>query len=360
MSEADLCTASMPRQPDAVNPIVAGYFEQKSESTKNAYVSLVKTLWTKGLRRDLKDLEHYDWHAGNWVYDNYDQLEHWALNTECSNATKKTYFNVMVVLLKDTCKDKWSYLDGPYIQAVNMLRKFNAMIEAQEDLQEMDAKELKYVKSHDELLAILDLMREKIRDLPAFIEMRPLTAQEVARGDWTLVFEFLALASMVLQPPVRGEWGNMLFTIKQDENDVCDELNQNYLYCGEGKNYFKINQDKVSGKEAHKDNVIGLTEPFAAAIAMTMVLCPRRFVFPRKSDPKVPMIYMPLFLRKIRHPTTGVPMNQGVQILRSSYITWFYGRSTATLADKKELARQMRHSWEVAERHYRKVIVNND
>ena len=79
---------------------------------------------------------------------------------------------------------------------------------------------------------------------------------------------------------------------------------------------------------------------------------------------------MPGFLSKIKNPILGAwdhgkPMHQGVQLLRSSYVTWFYHRGTFYGDDgpipdhnaKKALAKSMRHQWQQAETNYRKLPV---
>ncbi len=67
---------------------------------------------------------------------------------------------------------------------------------------------------------------------------------------------------------------------------------------------------------------------------------------------------MPGFLSKIQNPIVGAwdygkPMHQGVQLVRSSYATWFYNRGTFYGDDgpipdhnaKKALAKSMRHQY---------------
>jgi hypothetical protein len=49
----------------------------------------------------------------------------------------------------------------------------------------------------------------------------------------------------------------------------------------------------------------------------------------------------------------------GIDILRSSYVTEAYSKNLS-VNDKKELAKQMRHSVGVAETTYRKIIENRD
>ncbi len=60
--------------------------------------------------------------------------------------------------------------------------------------------------------------------------VNPLTR----RDGWDTLFEWLALASMVLQPPVRGNWGKIKCTTKWEPTTRLHEadtrLNENFLY----------------------------------------------------------------------------------------------------------------------------------
>jgi len=48
----------------------------------------------------------------------------------------------------------------------------------------------------------------------------------------------------------------------------------------------------------------------------------------------------------------------GIDILRSSYITWFYDKYQA-IAARDDLAKKMRHSRSIAESNYRKITIEN-
>ncbi len=54
------------------------------------------------------------------------------------------------------------------------------------------------------------------------------------RDGWDTLFEWLALASMVLQPPVRGNWGKMKCTTDWEVatrlHEADTRLNENFLY----------------------------------------------------------------------------------------------------------------------------------
>ena len=76
------------------------------------------------------------------------------------------------------------------------------------------------------------------------------------------------------------------------------------------------------------------------------------------------------FLSKIKNPILGAwdydePMHQGVQLLKSNCVTWFYNRGLFYDDDgpipdhnaKKALAKSMRHQWQQAETNYRTLPV---
>jgi len=138
-----------------------------------------------------------------------------------------------------------------------------------------------------------------------------------------------------------------------------------------------INVDKVSRKTG-SDQIV-CSQEFSDCLTTSFKMWPRAYAFPIKavnsigvSNPQLPLgeRQMPGFLSKIKNPIMGAwdhgkPMHQGVQLLRSSYVTWFYNRGTFYGDDgpipdhnaKKALAKSMRHQWQQAETNYRKLPV---
>ena len=138
-----------------------------------------------------------------------------------------------------------------------------------------------------------------------------------------------------------------------------------------------INVDKVS-KKTGSDQIV-CCHFFSDCLTTSFKMWPRAYAFPKKYDGQSRQVNstkpmgdreMPGFLSKIKNPILGAwdygkPMHQGVQLLRSSYVTWFYNRGTFYGDDgpipdhnaKKALAKSMRHQWQQAKTNYRKLPV---
>lgn len=191
------------------------------------------------------------------------------------------------------------------------------------------------------------------------------------------MFHWLALASMVWQPPLRGDWGD--FKCTGDWNKATQlhpdpEDNRNYLYQKNGqfndrqegrldnRYVMCINYDKVSEKKGSDQILCSLA--FSDALTTSFKLWPRAYAFCKQDDAGKPLLNMPQFLASIKDPrlqspTYGDSLHQGTQLLHNSYVKWFYNR-TDPIPDhnaKMALARSMRHNWTVAETHYRKLDI---
>ena len=136
------------------------------------------------------------------------------------------------------------------------------MIFAAEGRQDRDRKELLFGKTHKELLEIVSALGKEVMKLEGW-RNPPMTRVEVFTPDlltkkdgWDTLFEWLALASMVLQPPVRGNWGKMKCTTDWQQATTLHEadtrLNEQFAsmpYGDKQSRYIMcINVDKVSRK----------------------------------------------------------------------------------------------------------------
>jgi len=106
-----------------------------------------------------------------------------------------------------------------------------------------------------------------------------------------------------------------------------------------GNAKFHINQDKVIAK--HGKDVLELTKEATDDIKTSLKKFPRKYLLGKQAESTYQQ-----FLAKV-----GVKINNS----RSAYITEF-NKKQRTTAEKKELARLMRHSPEVADRDYRKLL----
>ena len=102
----------------------------------------------------------------------------------------------------------------PYYKKSNAWKAWlNWVIFAAEGRQDRDQKELLFGKTHKELLDIVSALGTKVEKLegwrnPRMTRVEAFTLNPLTKRDgWDTLFEWLALASMVLQPTVRGNWG---------------------------------------------------------------------------------------------------------------------------------------------------------
>jgi hypothetical protein len=235
------------------------------------------------------------------------------------------------------------------------IRCRNGQINHNEGRQVQDAREQMYSKKHLELTAIVDRRYEVVKSQPWY--NRVMTLQEARDGGEPILFSFLALAVMVLQPPLRGDWGHMKYIDLETLAlaDVHPDENY-YSHDHDFEDTIVIKKDKVSSRTG--SGFIPVAYDVACYIAESMRIYPRTYVFCQFACPDDPMGVnrFTSYLRSIRDP--GDPsymLNQGVQLLRSSYITWAYSMPGVDHNAKVDLAKAMRHSWQMAEVHYNKI-----
>lgn len=326
------------------------YFPSHSVKTQLAYAAVLRKLWKSALGRDELELFTWDWNReddakawhGKWTVMFKPQLLQYIYSPQAAlkPTTRRNYVNVLHV----------TYAGNEVQQdTAFLMSNLNREIGNSEGMQQRDQKEEQYGKSHEELLGIVSLLHDRLAELPAYQQARPMTNGELygqSKG-YSKLYDYLALASMVLQPPVRGDWGDVGFSVDDDPSTFVN----NYVFDDMGDEYLMINSDKVSNKSG--PGYIKLTDEFRFALNVSRIVHPRRWVFQSSDGSPLGVQNMTNYLRFMKHPNTGKRMNQGVQLLRSSYITWYYSQ----LPDhnsKLQLAHQMRHSWQTAEIHYNK------
>lgn len=308
-------------------------------STRAVYASNLKQIWKHALHMPERQLEGS---TNNFVYEHLDTILPWVLK-KTPVTTRRNYLTVLLVTCKDTDAHEMLKTEA---------KKLNVIVDAIDGEQELDAKEMEFFKTHAELLEILNAFENQVQQLSAWQDSRPMTHEEAFghQDGWVILFRYLAFLVMVKQPPLRGNWG----AVKFDNDESAD----GYLKFNMDNRYLllHINKDKVSSKYGAAD--VPITDYVRDAILKSFKVWPRLWVFPNKFDPGLPMGVSSFceFLRKTDFPGTDTYMYQGVQLLRASYITWFYDDKTHTLNNKQELARCMRHSQATAEKCYRKLL----
>ena len=221
-------------------------------------------------------------------------------------------------------------------------------------------------------------MGQKVAELDAYKEgMRPMDMAELMADNYKnfhILFDWLAFVVMICQPPLRGDWADMKLSGSWRE---CTELHplpkddRNYLHQKDGKFQTRemgqltsrfvmcINNDKVSDKKGSDQIACSLF--VSDCLTISFKLWPRTCAFCAKDSPNRPYgESLSEYLRDIRNPWSGLHnLHQGTQLLRSSYVTWFYNKRNPQPDHnaKETLARCMRHNWTIAETNYRKLPI---
>jgi hypothetical protein len=313
-------------------------------------------LWKKALKRDEAELLTWDWDRqpdarawhGRWTQIYQQELCSWISTAPLKPTTKRNYFNALHV----------TYDTRPELQETtgSIISELSKQINHSEGRQAFDDKENEHWLSHDYLTTVVESMHAQVKELLAYKQCRKMTPQE-AFGEtqgWQKLFDWLALTSMVHQPPLRGDWGDMYMSWDSWEAGSW-EAESNTIHMQDPKQVrITIVKDKTI--EHLGIGNIAVVDKMQYAINISNILWPRKYVFPAKNDVLAPLgvLNMTNYLRGMKHPETQHCLKQGVQLLRSSYITWAYGLGL-NMNDKRSLAASMRHSWQTAEQHYNKV-----
>lgn len=247
---------------------------------------------------------------------------------------------------------KWLELNDPnkksrYIKRFRELGfDYQLRVSNLEKNNEQDENEKLYYRSHQELLKILNNIN--------YDDIATIKAH----------YQYLILALLVLQPPVRS---NYYITATFIKNKKDNDLINNFLwfvnYKGSGipKISYVINSDKVSqslqyGKNKHSIIPID-SERLRKIIYDSYLKYPRSYLF-ENIITKKPYTSQSLinFLSSITG-STGININ----MMRSSYVNWFYNsKPSPTMNQKEELSKQMRHSVTTSQTNYLKNINEND
>ena len=135
-----------------------------------------------------------------------------------------------------------------------------------------------------------------------------------------------------------------------------NDKKQNFIYVnlrGSSKVQYVVNKDKASNYKIYNMNknlsFIDVLGKAKEAILNSYAKFPRTYLFEIKGN-KIGDSTLLNWLREI----TGVP-NINIDIMRSSFITWFYERNPS-YNERDKLSRLMRHSQKTAQLNYNKVF----
>ena len=249
----------------------------------------------------------------------------------------------------DTTKESLYFMVAKYLKISNDLRYsklysqkgYDLMMEnrKRESDNKQDDKEIENYRSHEFLLDVIDNIK------PDDIRTKKTHLQ------------FLLLNLLVLQPPVRTNYyitAKFIFTEREN-----DKIN-NFIWItkrGKLKVNYIVNQDKVSKTKVYNMNkklsTISIeNDKLSKLINESYKKYPRNYLLEIDDKPITHATFLD-WLRKI----TDVKLINN-DILRSSYINWFY-ENNKTMASREKLALQMRHSVMTAQKNYRKIIEEN-
>lgn len=206
-----------------------------------------------------------------------------------------------------------------------------------EDDNQLSAKELLSYRSHEFFEALIE-----------DIDITTITTKEEN-------MKYLLLNMLVYQPPLRTSFYSSCKIIRtQNENDK----EHNFIHInrrGSLKVSYIVNKDKASNYKIYKMNknlssIIVEDKKLAKLINESYNQYPRAYLFVNKGNNQISDGTLLTWLKDI----TGID-GLNFDIMRSSYITWFY-QNNKTFAQKTKLAHQMRHSTETAARNYNKIF----
>jgi hypothetical protein len=169
-------------------------------------------------------------------------------------------------------------------------------------------------------------------------------------------FQYLLLSFLTLQPPLRTSFYTSAKFIKYEkENDKVNNFIQ-IMRRGKLKVQLIVNNDKVSKTKSYAMDknlsfIMVQDDKLAKLIDDSFIKYPRTYLFEMDEKPITSQLLLK-WLRKI----TKVP-GINVDIMRSSYITWFYSHHPR-YADREKLSKMMRHSVPTAEKNYNKIFDN--
>lgn len=165
--------------------------------------------------------------------------------------------------------------------------------------------------------------------------------------------KILLLTILTYQPPLRTSFYTTALILRRKEDN---DKKHNYIYInrrGSSKVQYIVNKDKASNYKQysmHKNlSFIDVEGEAKKAISESEQNFPRNFLFEINNEP----ISESTLLRWLRE-ITGVPKIT-IDIMRSSYITWFY-ETHPHFNDREKLGKVMRHSQKTAQLNYNKVF----
>lgn len=198
---------------------------------------------------------------------------------------------------------------------------------------------------------ITDKISENINENPNFVsysELKETTSK--LRKEWLKKPEdklnnltYLVYALYTKAPPLRSEYANMEILDEKPDGAFNALINQ------PKDMYFYVNKDKVSNY--HKPLYSKLSDELAFDIKLSLAMFPRKYLLQDYKNEN------PISTKKLSRMIQSVKSHLTIPLLRSAYISNFY-KSNPSEKLKDELAKNMRHSKEIAQMSYKKINVD--
>ena len=285
----------------------------------------------------------------NWLFQYYKQLYPDAKQENFIDINKRSLMGLIENNLnwKDGSKEGLLFMIARYLHNKGETRynklysekahNLTLKLRAHEDNNLLDEKEQANFRSH-----------EFFENLINNINIDDIKTKEQH-------YKYLLLNLLVFQPPLRTSfYSTAKFLRSKSDNDKIN----NFVWInrrGMLKINYIVNKDKASNYKAYNinKNLSSISiedDKLIKLINDSFIKYPRVYLF-ELNNKAVSSSTLLNWLKDI----TGIP-GLNFDILRSSYITWFYNSKAQTMANKTKLSHQMRHSTDTAQRNYLKIF----
>ena len=266
--------------------------------------------------------------TNDFIKENWQDILAYIPTSKYVTSTKRDYLILVQKLMKDLDMIEQSKIVNK--EAIKFIREFN---DKETDNTLTSKSELTNWTDHDTLLKAVDVLRR----------------QYLSKKSLLSFYQYLVLGIYVLQPPLRYNYHDMQLVYSIDDMD--EDLGINYLLINKNKLIIYLNNDKVQ-KVYGQGRIQIINDQLVKDIRNSVKLFPRSYLFTDLNDTRQPM-KRSSFIWLLEHSIPGQKIS--VDLLRSSYITWFYSNDYS-IKDKDTLAKMMRHSRQTAEISYNKII----
>lgn len=250
------------------------------------------------------------------------------INKEYDNpGSRKSHIVSLITMLKKENID-----DCEITQYQKEVNKLNILLMSEQEKQKLTTRQLENYVNYEDIVR----RREEYRKV---CEMKP------KNNKINIIHLILSLYSYI--PPIRLEYSDMKI-ISDDKN--IDET-KNYIMKSDSRYIVILNNDKVT--KTYGKIRYDITGELKTIINRSLENYPRDYLLTIPNNSTIPLN------RQINYYLKEAfsPLNVGIQMIRSAYITHMYAENKMNISEKKKLALQMRHSKDTADLYYNKIEV---